>query len=433
MPIFHLAGLATEDTNKLQGKLPSTTSAPAVVVVTGEDGKISETFFPAGIGGIGYVAENIVNKGLANGYASLDGEGKVPLTQLPDLGSKAVIVDDIDARDAITPLEEGIRAFVLDASADPTVNAGAAEYIYHNDVWVKILEIESMDIAISTIPGLSDALASKSPTDHTHTELHTHTNKADVLDLFAVEEGTGTLLFDGSPIEGGGGGTPPGPATPSLITLSTSACTTYTNDTWTTLYTNGTADIQAMYLTSLTNRIDTEAIVSLRLVNNSDVELHTIIDNTTLGAYEGLENGYSQYPVPVGAKVQFKASASDCEAVICTGILPNAFQVATLNTYEDKEWTDLVDNSAGTKSYKLALISISNTASNDNNADLRITNSDATTVLYHLLPPITLTGRTGVENHIGYFVVGAGQKLQAFATISGMQFLVCLLENEPAS
>lgn len=32
---------------------------------------------------LGYVAENIANKGAANGYASLDGAGKIPATQLP--------------------------------------------------------------------------------------------------------------------------------------------------------------------------------------------------------------------------------------------------------------------------------------------------------------------------------------------------------------
>lgn len=33
---------------------------------------------------LGYTPENIANKGVANGYASLDSNGKIPLSQIPD-------------------------------------------------------------------------------------------------------------------------------------------------------------------------------------------------------------------------------------------------------------------------------------------------------------------------------------------------------------
>ena len=37
---------------------------------------------------LGYTAENAASKGLANGYAGLDGGGKVPMSQLPDVVNK---------------------------------------------------------------------------------------------------------------------------------------------------------------------------------------------------------------------------------------------------------------------------------------------------------------------------------------------------------
>lgn len=61
-----------------------------------------------------------------------------------------VVVADIPARDAITGLDlfTGLAAYVVDASADGTVDSGAALYVY-NSGWVKISEFESLDITIN--------------------------------------------------------------------------------------------------------------------------------------------------------------------------------------------------------------------------------------------------------------------------------------------
>ena len=57
--------------------------------------------------------------------------GIVPLTQLPpEVFSGTVIVADIAFRDAYTPKNVGLVFYVKDASADPEVTTGAAEYIY---------------------------------------------------------------------------------------------------------------------------------------------------------------------------------------------------------------------------------------------------------------------------------------------------------------
>lgn len=59
------------------------------------------------------------------------------------------IVADIAARDALT-LTENVFVLVQDASADATVDAGSALYLYNSvgDTFVKVAEYESMDITI---------------------------------------------------------------------------------------------------------------------------------------------------------------------------------------------------------------------------------------------------------------------------------------------
>lgn len=64
-------------------------------------------------------------------------------------GSDTRVVPDIDSRNAINAFE-GLRVLVLDASDDATVDAGAANYIYDGSDWVKISEVESLDINVYT-------------------------------------------------------------------------------------------------------------------------------------------------------------------------------------------------------------------------------------------------------------------------------------------
>ncbi len=87
-------------------------------------------------------------KGIANGYASLDSSGTVPVSQLPSMGQESIVVATITDRDNLTDLFSGLRAHVLDATADTSVASGAAGYIYDGSVWQKIYEEESLDLVI---------------------------------------------------------------------------------------------------------------------------------------------------------------------------------------------------------------------------------------------------------------------------------------------
>lgn len=89
--------------------------------------------------------------------AVLGAEGKLDLDVIPTalVEHKAFkVVADIAARDEATDEDKRFFILVLDASADDTVTAGAATYVWNADAnegageWVKIHEMESMDVVI---------------------------------------------------------------------------------------------------------------------------------------------------------------------------------------------------------------------------------------------------------------------------------------------
>ena len=95
------------------------------------------------------VDERIANqRGVANGVASLDENGKVPTNQIPSVFKEAEVFADISERNTLTPFT-GLHAFVLDATDDSTVEAGGAEYIYDGTKWVKVSELNDLDAIIT--------------------------------------------------------------------------------------------------------------------------------------------------------------------------------------------------------------------------------------------------------------------------------------------
>ena len=64
-------------------------------------------------------------------------------------GASVVYVkDDIAGRDALTDLTVGSICYVTDASADSTVDSGAASYIWDGTTWKKLTEFESLDVIL---------------------------------------------------------------------------------------------------------------------------------------------------------------------------------------------------------------------------------------------------------------------------------------------
>jgi hypothetical protein len=114
-------------------------------------------------------------------------------------GNAVAIVDDIAARDGLTPAN-GDTALVVDASADAAVTAGAATYIYRssNTTWIKISEAESMDVALTWAALTDKPTSTVTQIDTAVTNSHTHANKTE-LDQIG-EDGNGDLTYNGSNI-----------------------------------------------------------------------------------------------------------------------------------------------------------------------------------------------------------------------------------------
>lgn len=87
-------------------------------------------------------------KGAVNGIASLDQNGLIPISQVPSVFKEAEVVANIEARNSLQVFS-GLHAFVLDATADSTVESGGAEYIYAGEKWVKISELNNLDTVIT--------------------------------------------------------------------------------------------------------------------------------------------------------------------------------------------------------------------------------------------------------------------------------------------
>lgn len=108
----------------------------------------------------------LVKKNTADGVAVLGADGKLSMDLLPDDLTQHVTipaafkwVQTIAERDALTDEDKKSVIFVWDASADPTVTTGSAQYIWRitSDAgvepvvgsWVKVGEQESMDVDTS--------------------------------------------------------------------------------------------------------------------------------------------------------------------------------------------------------------------------------------------------------------------------------------------
>lgn len=89
------------------------------------------------------------NVNAANGVVQLSGDGKITMDMLPSgvVSGAIKFVADIAARDALVGDAKNGLIFVIDATADATVDTGSAQYVWHEDttLWEKVGERESLD------------------------------------------------------------------------------------------------------------------------------------------------------------------------------------------------------------------------------------------------------------------------------------------------
>ena len=97
------------------------------------------------------------------------------------------IVEDIPARDGLESPKQGDLCWVKDASADESVNSGAAQYIYDGSAWVKIAEAESMDLVVNWAD-----IQGKEAVETAMSKAHDHAN-AEILNGISASGDTMTV------------------------------------------------------------------------------------------------------------------------------------------------------------------------------------------------------------------------------------------------
>ncbi len=110
------------------------------------------------------------------------------------------IVADISARDALTATATLNRIIlVLDATGDPTVNAGAALYVWNEGTSTinKVAEYESMDFSLTWASIQGRPTSSVSQIDDAVTKRHTHAN---MTTLDKLGDSGGSLTYDGQAV-----------------------------------------------------------------------------------------------------------------------------------------------------------------------------------------------------------------------------------------
>lgn len=109
----------------------------------------------------------------------------------------AIIVDDIAARDAVTA-DNAQSVFVVDASADPTVDTGWATYIWRESTssWIKTGENENLDVVLTWSRLTDGPTSSPAQIDQAVADRHTHSNKTQ-LDQIG-QDTDGNLTYGGS-------------------------------------------------------------------------------------------------------------------------------------------------------------------------------------------------------------------------------------------
>lgn len=157
--------------------LPATLQADAFYYV--ENGSYAESYLTNSAGvarAVGNTA--MINALIEEALAGWSGEA-----------SALDIVADIAARDALVAgLDRNAMILVIDATGDPTVNAGSALYAYAaaTQQIFKIAEYESMDVIVQWGEIEGRPTSTPAQIDSAVSQAHSHTNKA-TLDLLGSD------------------------------------------------------------------------------------------------------------------------------------------------------------------------------------------------------------------------------------------------------
>lgn len=141
------------------------------------------------------------------------GDGSTALDRIAVLeralagNTTTTIVENIAERDLIASKIPGDRCVVLDATADPTVEQGGAEYIWmpakgdEAPYWRKLTEDESQDVILQWESIIGKPAQPVAKIDEAALLAHEHDNKS-LLDSLDKDE-NGRLTIGGKPVDDG--------------------------------------------------------------------------------------------------------------------------------------------------------------------------------------------------------------------------------------
>ena len=144
-----------------------------------------------------------LQKGAANGVATLDSNGHIPTSQIPIEFKEAQVVANIAARDNLEVFS-GLHALVIDATADSTVETGGAEYIYDGTKWIKVSELNDLDAVITWDNVLNKPYFVQTLLDLSDTPDSLENCAGKVLGVNSTEDGFTFLSVYTGDVDGGG-------------------------------------------------------------------------------------------------------------------------------------------------------------------------------------------------------------------------------------
>ncbi|NMB44467.1 MAG: hypothetical protein GX995_10100, partial [Clostridiales bacterium] len=119
---------------------------------------------------LGYTPENSSNKGVANGYAPLDSNIKIPLAILPDIAKQQTyVVDTIADRDILTGLIMGEKCYI--------VTTGDS-YIWDGSKWQILAKADWENVNLQWTNILGKPSSNVDDIDDATSKRHTHSNKS---------------------------------------------------------------------------------------------------------------------------------------------------------------------------------------------------------------------------------------------------------------
>jgi len=114
------------------------------------------------------------------------------------------VADDITDRDALTGLPTNVKVIVIDATDDPSVDSGGAEYVSTDGgtTWTKTSESESMDAVLNWSNIVGGPTSSPANIDDAVTKRHVHANKTELDKISEDADGHATYAGDALVITG---------------------------------------------------------------------------------------------------------------------------------------------------------------------------------------------------------------------------------------